>query len=154
VIPTPGRPNPQQVARAGEHYVAAELHRRGAYAVTFAGNMPEIDLLACDRERARIVAIQIKTKRSGDWQTDIRKGRADPIPDDTHFWVLVDLGSERPSFYIIPEAWMQKSIYDEHQAYLARHGGHRARNPRSTHHRITNVRVHEWRDRWDLLGIF
>lgn len=43
-----GKPNPQQVARAGEHFVAAELHRRGAYAVTFAGNMPDIDILASD----------------------------------------------------------------------------------------------------------
>jgi hypothetical protein len=42
------KPNPQQVARAGEHFVAAELHGRGAYAVTFAGNMPEIDILASD----------------------------------------------------------------------------------------------------------
>jgi hypothetical protein len=32
----------QQVARAGEHFVAAELNKRGAYAVTFAGNMPKI----------------------------------------------------------------------------------------------------------------
>jgi hypothetical protein len=30
--------NPQQVGRAGELYVAAETHRRGGYAVTFAGN--------------------------------------------------------------------------------------------------------------------
>ena len=34
--------NPQQVGRAGELYVAAEIHRRGGYTVTFAGNMPGI----------------------------------------------------------------------------------------------------------------
>jgi hypothetical protein len=32
--------NAQQVGRAGEMFVAAEIHRRGGYAVTFAGNMP------------------------------------------------------------------------------------------------------------------
>lgn len=36
----------QQTGRAGEHFVAAELNRRGAYAVTFAGNMPKIDVMA------------------------------------------------------------------------------------------------------------
>lgn len=35
-----------QVAGAGEHYVAAEICRRGGYAVTFSGNMPGIDVLA------------------------------------------------------------------------------------------------------------
>ena len=40
--------NTQQVARAGEMFVAAEIHRRGGYAVTFAGNMPGIDILASD----------------------------------------------------------------------------------------------------------
>jgi hypothetical protein len=36
--------NNQQVAYAGEHFVAAEIHRRGGYAVTFSGNMKGIDL--------------------------------------------------------------------------------------------------------------
>ena len=39
----------QQVARAGEYFVAAELNKRGAFAVTFAGNMPKIDLMACNQ---------------------------------------------------------------------------------------------------------
>jgi hypothetical protein len=45
-------PNKQQVARAGELSVAGNLNRRGAYAVTFVGNMPEIDILASDQGRA------------------------------------------------------------------------------------------------------
>jgi hypothetical protein len=32
--------NLQQVARPGELHVTAEIHRRGGYAITFAGNMP------------------------------------------------------------------------------------------------------------------
>ena len=54
--------NPQQVARAGEHFVAAELNRRGVYTVTFAGNMPKIDVLASDKEQTRTVSIQVKTR--------------------------------------------------------------------------------------------
>lgn len=44
--------NTQQVARAGELYVAAEIHKRGGYAVTFASNMPGIDRIG-DHGRAR-----------------------------------------------------------------------------------------------------
>ena len=55
----------QQTARAGEHYVAAELNRRGAYAVTFAGNMPKIDILASDIGQKRTVQVQVKTRRTG-----------------------------------------------------------------------------------------
>ena len=48
--PSRGASN-QQVARAGEHFVTAELNKRGAFAVTFAGNMPKIDLMACNQDR-------------------------------------------------------------------------------------------------------
>jgi len=35
----------QQVGRAGEYFVVAELNKRGAFAVPFAGNMPKIDII-------------------------------------------------------------------------------------------------------------
>jgi hypothetical protein len=43
-----GKLKTQQVGQSGEHFVAAELHRRGAYAVTFSDNMPNIDILTSD----------------------------------------------------------------------------------------------------------
>jgi hypothetical protein len=70
-----GNPNNQQVSRAGEHFVAAELHRRGAYAVTFAGNMPRIDILATNTEQTHTAAIQVKTMTARTWQTSITPGR-------------------------------------------------------------------------------
>jgi len=51
-------PTSHQVARVGEYLVAAELHHRGAYAVTFAGSMPRIDLLASNAGLTRTVMIQ------------------------------------------------------------------------------------------------
>jgi hypothetical protein len=150
------KPNPQQVARAGEHFVAAELHRRGAYAVPFAGNMPEIDILASDVSQSRTVAIQVKTKRSGAWQTTLREWTS-RVPEvaETRFWVFVDLhGSEaQPDYFIVPEKWIQDDIQRAHGEYLKRHGGQRARTPTSKHHAIRPSRIEEWRDRWDLLRI-
>jgi Holliday junction resolvase-like predicted endonuclease len=57
----------QQVARVGEHLVAAEIHLRGGYATTFAGNMPGVDLLASDAGRRRTVHVRVKTRTSGSW---------------------------------------------------------------------------------------
>jgi hypothetical protein len=155
--PAPGKLNTQQVGRVGEHYVAAELHRRGAYAVTFSGNMPEIDILASDVQRTRTVTIQVKTKTTGTWHTSIRRGRQRrEEPDETNFWIFVDIGKDpeaRPSYFIVPAWWIENSIHVEHAAYLARHGGERARSPASMHHAIAVSRLEGWRDRWDLLGI-
>jgi hypothetical protein len=150
-------PDKHQVGRAGEHFVAAELHRRGAYAVTFAGNMPNIDILASDKAQTRTVSIRVKTRRRGSWHSDIRRGEPlDAAEVNDRFWVFVDLRKppEGPGFYIVPDRWMRNNIYEAHQEYLARHGGARAVNPASTHHAIKKSRIEQWRDRWDLLGIF
>ena len=88
----------QQVARAGEYFVVAELNKRGAHAVTFAGNMPKIDRVACNQDQNRTVYIQVKTKRGGRaWQASLLAGRPTQPPatplDETAFWILVDLGN-------------------------------------------------------------
>jgi hypothetical protein len=144
----------QQVGAAGEHYVAAEIHRRGGYAVTFSGNMRDIDLLASDATHDRVVTIQVKTKTAGTWQTSTKravKGREPEV--ETKYWVLVDLGKEYPEFYIVPRWWMENDIHEAHSKYLAEAGGHRVRNDASTHHAIPKSRIAEWKDRWDVLGL-
>jgi hypothetical protein len=138
--------------------VAAELHRRGSYAVTFAGNMPRIDILATNTEQTRTAAIQVKTMSAGSWQTSIRRGRLreEPTEEETHFWVFVDLRKPPapPEFYVVPEWWIENDIHNAHAAYLARHGGQRAKTQDSTHHAIRRSRIEDWHDRWDLLGLF
>lgn len=148
----------QQVGRVGEHFVAAELHRRGAYAVTFSGNMPNIDILASDVAQTRTVAIQVKTKTSGTWHTTILRGepRAEPL-DENRFWVLVDIGRDpelAPAYWTVPEWWMLNHIHVRYSERIAVHGGARLRNPDSKHFAIIPKNVDQWRHRWDLLGIF
>jgi len=48
-------------------FIAAEIHRHGGYAVTIAGNMPGIDVLASDLADTRGISLQVKTKTSGTW---------------------------------------------------------------------------------------
>lgn len=45
----------QQVGRAGKYFVVAELNKRGAFAVSFAGNMPKIGLIACNSDESHTV---------------------------------------------------------------------------------------------------
>ncbi len=83
----------QQVGRAGEHFVAAEIHRRGGYAVMFTGNMPGIDMLASNRDNTHRVSIQVKTKgpNSGGRQASTRHGLSRESAD----FPLLALGAQR-----------------------------------------------------------
>ncbi len=150
--------NPQQVGRAGEYFVVAELNKRGAFAVPFAGNMPKIDIIACSNDERRTVYLQVKTRRGGKtWHSSIVGCQPmSPKADEHHFWVFVDLGAINacPHYWIVPEWWIKDDIYRTHQAYLSKHGGIRPGNPDSTHHAIQESRLEQWKDRWDILGIF
>lgn len=148
----------QQVARAGEYFVVAELNKRGAFAVPFAGNMPKIDIIACKSDESRTVYIQVKTKRGGKtWHSSIVGSRPMlPKSDESKFWVFVDLGGSggNPRYWIVPDCWMKNDFYEAHQKYLSKHGGVRPGNPDSTHHSIEDARLSQWQGRWDILGIF
>jgi hypothetical protein len=148
--------NPQQVARAGEMFVAAEIHRRGGYAVTFAGNMPGIDILASDLADTRRISIQVKEKSSGSWHARFPKDAAEcsEDPAETSFWVFVDLGGEHPAYFIAPRWWVRNDIWQDHTAYLSRFEKEHGHPRESTHHGIRTRRVERWRDSWDVLGIF
>lgn len=144
-----------QVGAAGEHYVAAEIHVRGGYAVTFSGNMKGIDLLASDAEHKRKISIQVKCKTAGTWHANaIRDGHAiGESPAEDKFWVFVDLGIRPPEYYIAPAWWVENDIHERHSEYLAQHGGKRARGGDSPHHAIPVSRLIAWKARWDVLGI-
>lgn len=151
----------QQIARAGEYFVVAELNKRGGYAVAFSGNMPKIDLMACNQDRSRTIYIQVKTKGGGrTWHSSIVGSKPTKAPakpsDETNFWVFVDLGDSNtsPRYWVVPDWWLRNDIHIAHEEYLERHGGKRARNPDSTHHSIHEKRLKDWQEKWEILGIF
>ena len=104
----------------------------------------------------RALAIRVKTKRAGTWQPSLRE--ADPrLADDQRdrFWIFADLGnqSSRPTYYVVPEPWIQSDIRATHREYLDRHGGHRAETPDSQHHAVEEGRIKEWEERWEILRL-
>jgi hypothetical protein len=148
----------RQVGRAGEYFVVAELNKRGAFAVPFAGNMPKIDIIACNSDESRAVYIQVKTKRGGStWHSSII-GSYPMMPrsDERNFWVFVDLGGleDHPRYWVVPDWWIKNDIYQTHQAYLEKHGGKRPNNSQSTHHAIDEKRLNKWQGHWEILKVF
>jgi hypothetical protein len=144
-------------ARAGIHFVVAELHRRGARSVTVAQTGQTFEISATDPQSDRRVTLRVKTKTVGDWQTSTRLGEPrEPDPNESRFWTLVDIGkdpSTAPRYFVIPEWWVLNYIHNEIESHLAHHGGVRPVSPDSTHCAIRPADIEEWRDRWDVLGI-
>ena len=133
--------------------VIAEVGRRGGRArVERLGNKKEI-IASGDRGAVEVVRV-VHARTREDWQTSTTYGepRA-PEEHPTRFWVLVDLYPEATNFYIVPERWMVNNIHENHQAYLDPHGGSRAVNDDSIHHRIEAERVSQWAGRWDQLRV-
>ena len=169
-----------KTGRAGEHYVAAELNRGGAYASPFSGNVPGIDIVATNAARNRMVYIQVKTKHEGgNWQIGLNTGWLDIMPSNCaedgscdkdctpklqspiqgkkdHYWVFVSLlkeGGQR--YWIVPDDDVRNQLVRKrHLAYLAKHGGQRP-GPKhnSLHHSFSDKELQEWSAGWDLLDL-
>ncbi len=66
------------------------------------------------------MTIQVKAKYGGAaWQTTITRGRhrsPERENETVRFWILVDLRSEPPRYFVMPEWWIQNDIYTTHNA--------------------------------------
>jgi len=136
----------QLAGQIGEHLVVAELGRLGIVATPFAGNVPDIDLLAY--KDGKSLPLQIKANRkggisvnamrylniefNGDVQTVV--GKSNDL-DRNLVFILVSIGDRlgEDRFFIYKQGFLQDLIYDRHRAFLAKHGGVRPKNPKSTH---------------------
>ncbi len=102
--------------------------------------------------------IQVTTKRGGKtWHSSIVGSQlTSPKDDERNFRVFVDLGdtTAHPHYWIVTDWWLKDNIHKTHQEYLKKHGGIRPGNPESKHHAIEESRLEQWKDRWDILGIF
>ena len=133
-----------RLGQSGEHYVVAELNRRGIYAVAFAGNMPDIDVLAMT-PRGRTIYIQVKSQRGAGWPISINARHKKP--NRNIVWVLVELrGATEPKYWMVPDAEMKAILqadYDKNPV---------AYESKAQFAQIKGRNVEAWTGRWDLLG--
>ena len=110
--------NAQQVGRAGEMFVAAEIHQRGGYAVTFAGDMPGIDILASDLTDSRGISIQVKTsaaergmRGSRVMERSVLRILARPHTGSSWTWAASILSTSSPHWWARNDIWQVASAY-------------------------------------------
>ncbi len=155
--------NTKLVGATGEFLVAAELSRRGLITTTFAGNVPDYDIVATDSE-FRSVLVQVKAVTGNSWQFDFRRftevtlvGKRQVVGEPVHLkrdivCVLValgDYGSDR--FYILRWTDLRTAVIKRHCAFLDKHDGIRPKKFDSFHCALNEDALTEFRDNWSLV---
>ena len=114
------------IGAAGEHYVLAELIKRGVIAAKAPEGSPNMDIVTTDLSGEKLVALQVKTRRErgGDkgWHM---KDKHDNLVSDNLFYVFVDLGSDAnqvPTYFIVPSAEVASAVRGSHAAWLRQPG--------------------------------
>ena len=162
---TTGHAN-QLTKQVGEFLVAAELARQGWLGAMLSGNTPDFDLVATDI-KGRSVPVQVKAITGSSWQFDVSRfaeitysgksqliGKLKPYPRNL-VCVLVALSrnGRTDDFFVLPVQSLQKLIIRHHAKYLAKHGGIRPKNPKSTHSALQVTQVERYRGKWDVVAI-
>lgn len=154
-----GRSN-QLTKQIGEYLVAAELGRLGLIAATFAGSVPDYDIVATD-SKFRSVLVQVKTVNGTSWQFDIRRfvdvrldgkkqivGRRVTLSKEI-VSVMVALsryGVDR--FYVLSLRALQDLLIKHHRKYLEIHGGVRPKKYDSFHATVSEQELAPFKDAW------
>ncbi|MAH85470.1 MAG: hypothetical protein CBB68_14695 [Rhodospirillaceae bacterium TMED8] len=154
----------QLAGQIGEHLVVAELGRQGIVATPFAGNVPDIDILAY--KDGNSVPIQVKAQTKGtpgvnakkylniqiDGNRQTVKGKSKDIDRDLIF-VMVKVGQDygEDEFYVFDQGVVQDLVNIQYRSFLRKHGGVRPRNPKTTHCSYYLKDLIRYRDNWDLV---
>ena len=148
----------------GENLVVAELGRLNIVATSFAGNVPDIDLVAY--RDGRTLHLQVKSWRKGLLSFDAKRylkisieneiqsinGIDEDIDPDLIF-VFVNVGSKSGDdrFFILPQETVQQIIKDNYQSFLDKCNGRRPRNPQTTHCAIALQDLVPYENNWKLI---
>lgn len=104
---------------AGEHYVVAELSRRGVVASITPRNTQSIDILASNADGSRQVGIQVKTTQGSEnaWLLD---KKAERLHSPTMYYVFVRLnGSEgKPTYHVVESKVIADHVRRGHIEWL------------------------------------
>lgn len=143
----------QLTGAAGEYLVAAALSQQGWAASITPKGVQRSDVLAQHVETQRVVAIQVKTARSGG-SFRLNEKLEKPTTADNEWIVFVALreGEAGPvEYYVVPRNLISALIFVDHRRWLAtpgRNGQPHKDNPQ----RNTNAdQLAGYRDAWHLL---
>jgi hypothetical protein len=154
----------QLSGQIGEALLVAELGRMGIVATAFAGNVPDIDILAY--KDGKSTAIQVKAWKTGSVSFDARRFLDIEFDGDRQrvkgihpnlerlpIYVFVRLGEKKTQdeFYVVDQLTLAGIVNEGYLAFLDLHGGIRPRNPKTTHNSVTVSQLGPFQDNWDAL---
>lgn len=119
---TVGRIDSRMMGAAGEHYVMAELLRRGFIAALAPAGAPNMDIIVSDRFGASLAAIQVKTTGRGDANDWMFSERHEGIRSDRLFYALVNFGatfSSTPQVFVLPASLVADACETSHRIWLS-----------------------------------
>ena len=159
----------QLTKQVGEYLVAAELSRRGLLTATFAGNVPDYDIVATGRswadgarpsqgDRRTLMAVRhpdiygraLHGRSADDGATD-----APPAGDLICVFVRLNkdgYGADR--FYVLRWPELQRVLINGYRGYLERHGGRRPKRADSFHTALRETHIEPFLDNWPLFDAF
>ena len=139
---------------AGEHYVAAELWRRGAIATVTSKNTPDFDIMASSADGFPAIVIQVKALRSDSYGFPL--GTMHQYPENSfHVFVLIKGEEVPPRYWIIPSNEVIGVAKTENENWLKGRSEKSASAPVTLQWKHLKVKgiFENHLNRWDLLGI-
>jgi hypothetical protein len=144
----------QLVGIAAEHFVVAELCRRGYIASLTARNTRGVDIQVSDLEESTFAHIQVKGIQAGRNRWPLNE-KAESLSRPRLFYVFVRLAgmNERPEFYIIPSDVVAKHVKADHTEWIHKPGLHGQPHQPTRMRQFPVTAAATYRDKWDVLGL-
>ncbi|MFO1104623.1 MAG: hypothetical protein U1E34_00880 [Amaricoccus sp.] len=108
---------------AGEHYVMAELLRRGFIASLAPQGVPNMDIVVADISGTQLCAVQVKARldkgSDGGWHM---RPKHEELVSDRLFYAFVDFGGSvenTPRTYIMPSLKVAEVLSRSHASWLS-----------------------------------
>lgn len=151
------------LGNAGEHYVVAELLRRGIITDLAPRNAPGIDVLATTGPRSVNVRVKTRSDEAKDWVWVA--GKTDGVifkrlHGERDFTVLVHLSTNAtpPRYWIVPTQQLDEELRKDFAGWVARPG----KSPNKPHDPTNRMRrfghasdqvewLSQFENRWDLI---
>jgi hypothetical protein len=148
------------IGNAGEHYVVAELLKRGVIAALAPRNAPAFDILAANLDKTIRIRVKTKSEEYDDWQWMAKKDGSifRNLAEHSDFTVLVNLALDvhQLTYFIVPTPILNKWLTDDFEEWVRTPGvrgrphdpGNKKRNLAYPRHRR---QLSEYENNWDIL---
>jgi hypothetical protein len=148
------------IGNAGEHYVVAELLKRGIIAALAPRNAPAFDILALHETKTAQIRVKTKTEEYDIWQWSVKKDGTifRGLTNSNDFTILVNLTDDhhQMDYFIVPTYLLDSWLDQDFQTWLRTPGKlgqpHNPTNPkRNLSYQDYQEQLEPYRNNWPIL---